>query len=403
MLIASALLLFYNYDFILGAFPVYLAERGGSSSEIGLLMGAFSGASFLARPLLAHLANRRGLGLIVRLAAVGGIVGPLAYLVTTSTGWLALLRVVHALMPAGFIMAIPLMLVDRCSPSERGRTIGLHGAATSSSLLVAPSIGITLLHIGGMRLVVAGAILAALGALFLLRSVRDLPEDRLPIGSDDRTARSLMREGTASEASGAADAEGRTASPWRDRDVLVILLVNLTVTLNFGMIFTFAAVHGTTLGVANPGLFFSAFALGSMSLRLLSGQAIDRFGARLVGAPGFLLLLAGLLTLATGTTPLTFFGGALLMGVGHGTCQTLLWTQLVERATQSRAMAAAGMTNAFDIGIILGSTVGGFIAEAFGFTWMYAAGALVLFVSSAVWLSTAHRGKADAGTTQASA
>lgn len=383
MLIASALLLFYNYDFILGAFPLYVSQLGGSSSEIGLLMGAFSGASFLARPLLARMADRRGLGAVVQLAALTGIVGPLLYLVTSSIGWLALLRAVHAVMPAGFIMAIPLMLVDRTPADQRGRALGTLGAATSSSLLIAPTVGITLLQRGGMPLVVAFSMVAALVALCLLRAVRDQAEDRLTIASQERAARLPTQDPTAPDA--------HAVPLLRNWPVLSILCVNFTVTLNFGMAFTFAAVHGTSLGLTNPGLFFTAFALGSTTMRLISGQAIDRLGVNRVGIPGFSVLLIGLAALATATGPYGFFGGAFLMGLGHGTCQTLLWAQLVQTATEGRAMAAAGMTNAFDIGIILGSVVGGQIAEHLSFTWMYAGGAAVSLLGATVWIIATRR------------
>lgn len=373
LLFLTGLAFYFNLDLVLGAFPLHIVDLGGSQREVGFLMGAFSLAAIFARPGLAKLLDKRGPRPVLWLAVLTGTIGPLLYLTTTSLGWLGIIRVVHAVVPAGFVMTLTLMLVDRVHEDYRGRIIGLFGILGGISLLGAPAIGLSLMASGGMPLVVGASGLLGVVALFAVWGVQPLPEE-------ERTKISEIQPSPAP-----ATPEG----PMRPVVPLSLLALNMLVTYNFGMSITFASVYGIDLNVANPGIFFTSLAIGVMISRYLSGRAIDMHGVRVIGPISFGLITVGMVLLAGAKGLGAFVSGAFFVGAGFGSTQTLLWTALVATApASSRAMATAWFNNAFDVGGLLGSVIGGLIAEEFGYAAMYGVGAVVSVVGLALWQRT---------------
>lgn len=172
---------------------------------------------------------------------------------------------------------------------------------------------------------------------------------------------------------------GLAASFW------LLLLLNLLSTYSFGTALAFATLHGIQLGIPNPGVFFTAYAIGMMLARYGAGIVADRRGTRRSVPLALLVLTAGLVTVALARGITAFTAGAALVGCGFGAAQTLYWSEFVGRQGSGRAVASAWFTNAFDIGIMIGSFAGGWIAALGGFGLTYGIAALIAAAGLPLW------------------
>jgi MFS family permease len=154
------------------------------------------------------------------------------------------------------------------------------------------------------------------------------------------------------------------------------------ISLGYGSIVTFITLYAAELGVARAGLFFSVFAAGVVLTRLVSGRTFDRHGPKPVVGASLGLLVAGYIILALAQTETGFLAAAFVLGLGFGALTPSLQAMAVNLVPAERRGAANGtLFSAFDIGIGVGSSLLGAVAQAAGsYATMYlvAAGVLVI-------------------------
>jgi len=170
----------------------------------------------------------------------------------------------------------------------------------------------------------------------------------------------------------------------------------------FGSIFTFLPVFLLIRKTSTIGLFVMVYALAVIATRTLGRKVADRM-------PRERLALVSLLLLAGGILAIPFAGGhggislvGLVTGIGHGFLFPSLSALILDRAgTEKGGMAMAMFTGAFDMGLVMGAAVFGFVAESFGYTVMFssaaaftAAGAFFFFTQDPAFRRASRRGPA---------
>ena len=171
-----------------------------------------------------------------------------------------------------------------------------------------------------------------------------------------------------------------TVSPVIVRPVTGLLLDNygkkpvlmFFLSFTYGSIIGFLPLYAASEGVPGIGAFFTVFALTILVTRPLIGRLIDRSGLTVVLLPGFFCLLAGIFSLAEGTTLQEFLIIAFVYGLRFGSLQTTLQTMAVRDIPQCRLGAAnATLYTGFDLGMGIGVIILGIIAQNWGYRVMY--------------------------------
>lgn len=376
-IVAATFFHFTSLYYLLPTLPLYVQDLGGSTYEVGLIVGVFSLASLLVRPFVGasmDQAGRRGF-----LLAGAGIyvAASLGYLAIQSLPGLLLWRVFHAIGLAMFSTAATSLASDLAPPRRRGATMGVFGLAQAGALTVGPGVGQAVRSaLGYTGLFIATTCTAFAALVCALR----LPGDQSPQpveipGGWTRNWRSLHAEA-------------------------VPLAVQFAASIPYGIIVSFLAVVARERGMDVVGTFFALLALSSLAVRLVAGKAYDTWGASVVLAPAFVALAAAMALLAVAARPGLFLLAAVPAGLGIGSTHTTLMARLVDRsARENRASSVAGFITCWELGVGGGSILMGRLADAAGFYAMFvvAASLPLLGLGSLRWLYDRDPGRPHQG------
>jgi len=138
----------------------------------------------------------------------------------------------------------------------------------------------------------------------------------------------------------------------------------------------------------NAGLFYTAAAIASFSVRLLTGRASDQYGrGRFITASLCLYTLA-MLTLWTAHTATIFLVAGICEGAASGIFIPIMIALIADRSHPQERGRVFGLTMAgFDLGIAIAAPTLGYLAqwlsyrELFGLAACLTCLAIILFVS----------------------
>ena len=153
----------------------------------------------------------------------------------------------------------------------------------------------------------------------------------------------------------------------------LILLVNI----GFGCITTFIALHAIERGVPTITPYFVVYAIVTLLSRPFIGRLIDLYGYRLPAILSTLCTAATLVLIGMAGDVAAFAGAGVLGGLGLGTAMGTYQAMAVASVEpRRRGVATSTYMTAFDLGIAIGSLLGGVFAGAFGYELMYYASAV---------------------------
>jgi MFS family permease len=369
-----------NFVFFLGLngfvlLPLHIQQLGGNEIQIGIVMGLYSGVGIVCQPLIGpwvDVIGRRPFMLI----GIG--LGVAAAILAATPGGVPLLALVRALQGIGFSMffvASFSYVVDIIPPAERGWALGIYGVSGFVSTAVAPLIGEWVIRTVGFR------------ALFVLSAVLGLVTFALvwPLREAPRGAGGPLRL-----------APGVVRAALED-----VLHRHMFVTMFFGLgsgtIFAFLPTFAEQLGVTTLSLFYTAYSLSAIAIRLVGGRLIDTHGRRAVIVPSMfvqvastgVLALLGALASGTSVTPVlpTLFVAGLLSGGAHGFLYPGLAALVTDTTPDARRAAVVGIFSAmFLTGQTAGAFAFGWVANAAGYGSMWATLTALLLVGCLVSL-----------------
>jgi MFS family permease len=154
-------------------------------------------------------------------------------------------------------------------------------------------------------------------------------------------------------------------------------------------VFTFLPTFAESMGVTGLGLFYTAYSVSAVAVRLFGGELIDSQGRRAVIVPSMIVFTAAvcMLALLAGTVrpglpvpvlPFIFLAG-LISGGAHGFLYPALSALLVDVTAEARRPTAVGIFSAVCLaGNALGALVFGYVAHGLGYAPMWTVLALLM-------------------------
>jgi MFS family permease len=358
--------------------PLYIQQLGGNEIEIGVVMGVYSGMGIVSQPLIGpwvDIVGRRPfmlVGIGLNLAAA---------LLAAAPGGVPLLVVVRALQGIGFslfFVASFSYVVDIIPPAQRGWALGIYGVSGFVSTALAPLAGEWVIRTVGFR-----ALFLASAALSLVPAVLvwPLPETPRPGGLPARLAPGAVRAAL--------------------EDVLHRhMVVAMFFGLGSGTIFAFLPTFAEDLGVTTLSLFYTAYSLSAIVVRIAGGRLIDTRGRRAVIVPSMfvqaaatgLLALVGVLVTRTSATPVlpALAVAGLMSGAAHGFLYPGLAALVTDATPPERRAAVVGIFSAmFLVGQTAGAFTFGWVANALDYGSMWAALTALLLLGGLISLRLA--------------
>lgn len=369
VLFTAGLLFWSSMASLLPTLPLYIEDVGGTTQQIGIVMGSFALGLILCRAWLGRLADRRGRKLVLLIGMGVAAIAPLGYLFVKSIPLLMVLRAFHGISIAAFTTGYSALVVDLSPVSKRGELIGYMSLVTPVGMAIGPAVG--------------GYIQAGVGytPLFLLSC--GLGAIGL-VCANQVTEPRILHETTDSSVSSADSAETKQfwrllASPRLRIPALVLLLIGVA----FGALSTFIPLFIKDAKVdLNPGLFYTAAAIASFISRIIIGRASDRYGRGIFITGSIFSYALAMLILSHAYTASTFLVGGFLEGVGAGTLLPMMIALISDRSSpQERGRVFALCITGFDVGIAIAGPVLGSLAEPIGYRGMFTITTILSFLA----------------------
>ncbi|MEN9208391.1 MAG: MFS transporter [Gloeomargarita sp. GMQP_bins_120] len=338
-LFGSALLFWSGLTLLLPTLPLYLAEVvGASDGQIGWVVGAFALGMLLFREPVGRWTDTQGRKRGIQLGLLVLATAPWGYLWWRQIPLLVALRVYHGLSVAAFATAYLALVTDLAPPVRRGRILGYMTLAQPVGVALGPAIGGYLADQGQYPLIFAlSALLGTLSWGLCTWGVQEPPRRRVETGP------SLSW--------------GLLLTPPLRTPALVFLLVGLL----FGGLQIFIPLFIKRQGLPlNPGLFYTAVAVASFSMRLLLGRVADRWGRGQLITVSLGSYCLAMLTLGSrpGVPGLLLAG--VFEGIGAGLLIPGMAALIADRSpAQERGRSFGLCLGGFDLGIgLAGPLVG---------------------------------------------
>ncbi len=327
----------------------YAKELGASSAFAGIIVGIMSLAAMFLRPVAGNLTDKFSK---YRLLFIGGaliFVGVMGYVLTPSSGWLLLFRLING---TGYVLCTVCMttwlafLVPR---QHVGEAMGFYGLMNALAMALAPAVSINIYQKIGYRTSLVASAVSALLMIVAIQFVGDhaLPKKRV------RTQKKSFKI--------------------IQFNVLPVAILTTLFAIPYFVtqadIVTYVEQKHLTVAV---GSYFLIYAVVLLIIRVGLKRYFDtvRFGVwfwlSLVSTAAYIILL----TVMNNDWQMAL--AAALMASGYGIIYSVLQsTALLLAPIEEQGLASATFYLGLDIAMAFGPMISGVIDSALPIEWFY--------------------------------
>ena len=339
-----------GFGIMVPIFAFYALQLGAGPGMATALMALYSGAMFIATPILGRLSDRYGRKPVLALSLLGATAGYVV-LGLADTLWLvAVSRLLSGFM-AGNISTAQAYITDITSEEDRAKGMGLIGAAFGLGFIIGPALGSWMAgdSFEDMNLFAPAMASAGMTALALLGTLFLLPESLPPEARRTEGPRRTMRSEF-----------GRLRA---DGILMLLIAAGLTFNLAAGFFEAIFPIWGAFTSVlSGPQAMAPVLLVAGLVMAIIQGGLIGpltkRFGESNLVRAGALLVVAGMITLvlAAGQSAYSLvILGVSLQGAGSALILTSLQSLTSRRTDQQDRGLVMGL---FSGGGTLGRTIG---------------------------------------------
>jgi len=388
VLIASLGGTFMHQSF-LAVMPLYIVKIGGAQVDAGMMTTAFALAALAARPVSGISSDKFGR---VKHLIIGSLISSVACVAFGYVYAIPLMLVFRALTGIGFGIfstSAGAAIVDVVPKSRLAEGLGYYGLYTTISISIAPMLAL---------FVVSGDTLGDFRNLFMISAAAyfvcaivscfvTYERKRKTLAPDA----DVTPETCDADASDAPSSEGCEPLPKTffgfEYAVFIPALVIIMVYGGQAGILGFLTPFSRSKGIDNPSLYYIFHAIGVFASRVFFGKVIDKRGSDIIVIPAMVLLGVCLLVLpyVGSLTELVLIG--LPFGLSIGSVLTSMSAMIFRRCSTARRGTASGAyTASIDLAWSVGTPLLGAFVDMRGFTFMYDAGAVMVFMGLALYI-----------------
>lgn len=346
---AASFFFMFSTMFVNSLINGYAKELGASSAFAGIIVGIMSLAAMFLRPVAGNLTDKFSK---YRLSFIGGaliFVGVMGYVLTPSSGWLLLFRLING---TGYVLCTVCMttwlafLVPR---QHVGEAMGFYGLMNALAMALAPAVSINIYQKIGYRTSLVASAVSALLMIVAIQFVGDhaLPKKRV------RTQKKSFKI--------------------IQFNVLPVAILTTLFAIPYFVtqadIVTYVEQKHLTVAV---GSYFLIYAVVLLIIRVGLKRYFDtvRFGVwfwlSLVSTAAYIILL----TIMNNDWQMAL--AAALMASGYGIIYSVLQsTALLLAPIEEQGLASATFYLGLDIAMAFGPMISGVIDSALPIEWFY--------------------------------
>ncbi|MBO4691792.1 MAG: MFS transporter [Bacteroidales bacterium] len=368
--LAANFCMYFAFYLITPLLPIYLSERFLSTKDtIGAVLSGYILLAFLIRPFSGYLADSFSRKRVLVFFAVTCFILFGGYLAASSLLMFTIVRTLHGGPFGGFTVANSTMAIDVLPSSRRTEGIGLYGISNNIGTALAPTVGILIYkYIGSFNIIFWLAFLVSFIGFYLTTRInppqKEIKEEKFKLSLD----RFFLKRG------------------W-------IIAVNiLFFGYCYGVLSSYLAIYGKeALGITGgTGAYFMLLSCGLILSRLYGRKSLKK-GKLLSNALwGIIISTVGYTIFIVWSSPISYYGSALLIGLGNGHMWPAFQNMIINLAENNRrATANSTILTSWDLGMGIGILLGGIFSEKMGYTaafyssvFMHFAGLATYFVAT---------------------
>lgn len=337
-------LVMVGFGIIIPVLPFYAEEVGASPTELGLLMAVYSFMQLVFAPMWGRISDRIGRKPVIVIGISGLAISFFLMGLSTQLWMLFAARIIGGFLSSANMPTIMAYVADTTTPENRGKGMGIIGAAVGLGFIFGPAIGgifsktslTTPFYLAG-----ALSVLTFLLVLFFLKESLS-PESRKQ-QSDKKT--SIWKEFTGSAS--------------------ILFIMQLFISLSMsGLEATFAyfAAKRANLDTVQLGYIFMIMGLvGALVQGGLVGRLTKKYGEGVVIQGGIIISAIGfgLILLVDSFTTAAIY--LTIFGVGNGVIRPSVSALITKTSTAGHG-SSTGLLSSFDsLGRIIGPPLGGWL------------------------------------------
>ena len=342
-------MIFFSFMLLTPLMPSYLSEVFGADKQtIGIVLSGYTLTALMIRSLSGFLVDSfpRRIVLMTSYFLFALCFG--GYLMAGSLLLFAIVRTLHGAPFGATTVANSTVAIDVLPSSRRAEGIGYYGLSNNIATAISPTVALLLFdRFQSYDMLFWVALLTSLLGLWSTSQVkmreRDIQRDHRPLSLD----RFILIKG------------------WREGIAMICY------AFSYGVLATYIAIYGKEeLGITGgTGLFFMLLAIGLILSRLVGSRTLRQGKVTQNATGGTAISLFGYLLFAAVHNPWGYYGAALIIGLGNGHMFPAFQTMFINLAENSqRGTANSTLLVSWDIGIGLGTLVGGIVAEHVGYS-----------------------------------
>lgn len=363
-------MIFFSFMLLTPLLPLYLKETFAADKQtIGMVLSGYTLLALLIRPFggffVDSFPRKKVLLICYGLFTIffGG------YPMAGSLLLFTLVRTLHGAPFGASTVANSTVAIDVLHPTRRAEGIGYYGLSNNIASAIAPALAIYILNIthNYQLLFWLAFLTSAIGLginATLQLNPRELIKDKPKISLD----RFFLLKG------------------WSEGLSMICL------SFSYGVTATYVAIYGKeTLNISGgSAVFFMLLSIGLILSRLVGSRTLRQGKITQNASVGILISLCGYLMFALLQNPIGYYGSAFIVGLGNGHMWPAYQTMFLNLAPHTqRGTANSSILISWDIGVGLGTLIGGAIAEHFGYQQAFIASALVNLIGIIIFFGYA--------------
>ncbi len=336
----------------------YALSIGLPLTTAATIASLLSIVALLLRPFSGLVSDRFNRKRIIIITTVSNILCLLGYTLATSVVPLVIVRLLHGMVFSFSSVALMAFNVSFMPQNKLGEGLGWMSLAQIISFSLGPNLGLALVEKHSYALcfaVAAGLCVISLAAVLCV-SYRFTPPKCDSVRRFDINNLISLR-------------------------ILPYACIMGLFSCGNGLENTFLALMGEQRGIANIGLFFTAYSIAMVLIRPVSGILYDRKGLKIILYPSLLISFVGIMLLGQAHALLLVLASGALKAIGQGSGAPSIQASCMKQLGREKAgVVSSTCFIGQDIGNALAPIIGGFVVSAYGYTTLFSGYAVLLLV-----------------------
>lgn len=344
ILFAVMFFVMVGFGIIIPVLPFYAEEIGATPTQLGLLMAVYSLMQLIFSPMWGKISDRIGRKPVIMIGIIGLSLSFFLMAISSQLWMLFAARIIGGFLSSANMPTVTAYVADITSSEDRGKGMGVIGAAVGLGFVFGPAIGGIFSEISlSMPFYISGisSLLTFFIVFFFLKE--SLPENERQQSTDSQPSRWQAFGGSLS--------------------ILYILQLFVSISLaGLEASFAYFAAQKVGLNTVQLGYIFMIMGFtGAIVQGGLLGRLTKKWGEGNVIQIGIIISIIGfllVLLIDNFTTAAIYLS---IFGIGNGLIRPSVSSLLTKRSTVGHG-SVTGLLSSFDsFGRIVGPPLGGWL------------------------------------------